>query len=160
MRLLVFLGMGCLFGCGTTTEIASLPAAPGPRVGSALSGVEERAFALVNGYRARRGRSALVFDEVLYSLAQRHSREMLARGALSHAGFASRASAARAALSVTSVSENVAYNAGYRDPAKEAFEGWVESRTHEANMRGDYRVSAVALATDGKRYFFTQLFAR
>jgi uncharacterized protein YkwD len=57
--------------------------------------------------------------------------------------------------------ENVAANIGYKNPAREAVEGWKNSQEHRKNMLGDYDLTGIGVARSPQGlYFFSQIFLR
>jgi len=125
---------------------------------------EQRAFDLINAQRQRRGESPLVWDAELTRLAREHSENMAERNFFDHTDPQGRNLTMRArAGGVTgwsAIAENIAYNAGYDDPAAFAVERWLISAKHRENiLREGFTHSGigVARAADG-RIFFTQVF--
>ena len=125
---------------------------------------EQRAFDLINAQRQRRGESPLVWDAELTRLAREHSENMAERNFFDHTDPQGRNLTMRArAGGVTgwsAIAENIAYNAGYDDPAAFAVERWLISAKHRENiLRESFTHSGigVARAADG-RVFFTQVF--
>jgi uncharacterized protein YkwD len=122
--------------------------------------MERDAFNRINAYRQARGLPALVWNEAMVAQARIHSQNM-ANGKVpfGHTGFATRIQATK--IVYASAAENVAWNMGYADPAKQAAEGWFKSPGHETNIRGNYNLSAVGVARNAKgQVYFTQLFIR
>ena len=75
----------------------------------------------------------------------------------SHSGFDRRIEAL--SISYRSAAENVAYNQGYRDPVKQAVEGWIESEGHRQNLTGNYNLTGIgAVKNQQGEYYFTQIF--
>lgn len=127
---------------------------------SELSAMEQSAFNKVNEYRASKGLAALTWSANIANISREHSVDMAAISTLSHDGFDARAATLQASGAI-SVGENVAYNAGFADPASTAVTGWINSPGHEANMVGNYTKTGmgVAISSNGS-YYFTQIFTR
>jgi uncharacterized protein YkwD len=124
------------------------------------SQMERDAFNRINAYRQARGLPALVWNEAIAIQARQHSQNM-ANGTtpFGHNGFAARIAATK--ITYASAAENVAWNMGYADPAKQAATGWFKSPGHETNIRGNFSLSAVGVARNAKgQVYFTQLFIR
>ena len=128
------------------------------------SSEERRAFELANAERRARGESSLVWDAELTRMARLHSENMARQNFFDHTNPQGENMTMRArACGVcgwTAISENIAYNSGYDDPAAFAVERWMTSPKHRANMlRGGYTHSGVGVArsADG-RVYFTQVF--
>jgi uncharacterized protein YkwD len=122
--------------------------------------MERDAFNRINAYRQTKGLPAFVWNEAIAVQARIHSQNM-ANGAVpfGHNGFAARIIATK--ITYASAAENIAYNMGYADPAKQAAAGWFTSPGHEINIRGNFNLSAVGVARNAKgQVYFTQLFMR
>ena len=146
---------------------ASLPNAPAARPHTARvtpTDDEQRAFDLINAQRQRSGESPLVWDAELTRMAREHSENMAARNFFDHTDPQGRNMTMRArdggVTGWSAIAENIAYNAGYDDPAAFAVERWLISAKHRENiLREGFTHSGigVARAADG-RIFFTQVF--
>jgi uncharacterized protein YkwD len=128
------------------------------------TGDERRAFELINAERRARGESSLVWDGELTRMARLHSENMARQNFFDHTDPQGQNMTMRArACGVCgwrAIAENIAYNAGYDDPAAFAVERWLTSPKHRANLlREGFTHSGVgvARAADG-RVFFTQVF--
>lgn len=120
--------------------------------------MENQIIALVNQYRASKGRKALRYSAAMRDAALGHSLDM-ARGRvpLSHRGFEKRIKAIREKTGVKGPSgENVAE--GY-DTAREAVDAWINSPGHRRHLLGDFDLTGVGIArARGGKLYFTQLF--
>ena len=114
----------------------------------------------VNADRGKQGLAPLKLNEVESSIALKHSRDM-AKGKVpfGHTGLNARAKAIRKALGeISSVGENVA--SGPMN-AREVVEGWLNSPGHKRNIEGNFTLTGIGYAPDGKgNIFFTQIFTR
>jgi uncharacterized protein YkwD len=122
--------------------------------------MERDAFNRINAYRQTKGLPALVWNDAIAAQARQHSQNMAnGKTPFGHDGFAARIAATK--ITYASAAENVAWNMGYADPAKQAAEGWFKSPGHETNIRGNFSLSAVGVARNAKgQVYFTQLFIR
>ena len=114
----------------------------------------------VNDDRKQHGLSALKLSEVESSIASKHSRDMASgKVPFGHSGLNARAKAIRKALgAISSVGENVA--SGPMN-AREVVDGWLNSPGHKRNIEGDFTLTGIGYASDGKgNIFFTQIFSR
>jgi uncharacterized protein YkwD len=76
----------------------------------------------------------------------------------SHDGFNKRMAAVP--YRVRSFAENVAWNAGFSNPAKTAVDGWIQSPGHRKNMVGKFEYCGIAVYRNAKgAWYFTQLFS-
>jgi uncharacterized protein YkwD len=114
----------------------------------------------VNEDRAQHGLPALKLNEVESSIASKHSRDMASgKVPFGHSGLNARAKAIRKALGqISSVGENVA--SGPMN-AREVVDGWLNSPGHKRNIEGNFTLTGIGYASDGKgNIFFTQIFSR
>lgn len=158
---LVVLGSFALSSAVFACEPAptATPVVVAQTVSTDVASVELRAFNLVNEYRVSQGLPALVRVTTADTQARQHSANM-ANGSVGfgHTGFSTRV--ANSGISYSSAGENVAYNQGYSDPAKQAVDGWLKSPGHLANIRNasfNKTGFGVAKSSNGA-YYFTQLF--
>jgi uncharacterized protein YkwD len=122
--------------------------------------LERDAFNRINAYRKTKNLPALVWNEAIAAQARQHSQNM-ANGVVpfGHDGFAARIAATK--ITYGGAAENVAWNMGYADPAKQAADGWFKSPGHEINIRGNYSLSAVGVVRNAQgKVYFTQLFIK
>lgn len=137
---------------------------PSPSAGPSTSGptaMENAVVIMVNAERAKRRCPAVRTDERLRTAARGHSRDMAAKGFLSHTGSdgSSFDERIRRTGYPTPLSENIAV--GYRTAA-DVMAGWMRSKGHRANIL-DCTAKAVgvglAYRADGTPYW-TQDFGR
>ncbi|MEJ1931630.1 CAP domain-containing protein [Nostoc sp. NIES-3756] len=122
--------------------------------------LEKAVFERINRYRAARRLPRLTLNARITQQARIHSRNM-ARGEVpfSHQGFEQRVNAIP--LRYKSAAENVAFNRGYDDPANEAVIGWIDSPGHLKNIKGNYNMTGIGVATNAQgEVYLTQIFLR
>ncbi len=122
--------------------------------------LEKSVFDQINRYRLSLGLPKLTLSEKITKQARIHSQNM-ANGKVpfSHQGFEQRVNAIPIAYS--SAAENVAFNQGYSDPAAEAIHGWLRSREHLNNIKGDYDLTGIGVAVNAKgEVYLTQIFLK
>jgi uncharacterized protein YkwD len=122
--------------------------------------LEKSVFDQINRYRASKGLPKLSLDAKISQQARTHSQNM-AKGKVpfSHQGFKGRVSAIP--LRYKSAAENVAFNLGYSDPAQEAVAGWIHSPDHLVNIKGNYNMTGIGVATNSEgEVYLTQIFLR
>ncbi len=131
----------------------------------AATGVERRAFEMINQQRIANGAPPFVWDAELTSMARIHSKNMATQNFFNHVGPDGQDMVARAhACEIygwRTLGENIAYNQGLQDPAAFAVERWMHSTKHRTNiLNNQFSRSGIgtARAADG-RIFFTQVFA-
>ncbi|MFM2061684.1 MAG: hypothetical protein RLZZ507_1354 [Cyanobacteriota bacterium] len=127
-------------------------------LGSENATLEKLVFEQINQYRAAQGLSKLTLNTSITEQARIHSQNM-ANGTVkfSHHGFEQRVKAIP--LKYDNASENVAFNVGYSEPAKQAVIGWLNSPGHLKNIQGKYKLTGVGVATNAKgEVYLTQIF--
>ncbi len=129
---------------------------------NSLASIEQAVHAQINQYRASKGLAALTLNERISQQARTHSQNM-ASGAVTfgHDGFTERVQAIAKIIPYKGAAENVAYNKGYADPAKQAVQGWLKSPGHRQNIEGNYNQTGIGVAKNAKgEYYFNQIFIR
>lgn len=140
-------------------------ATPSPRPASSPSTfltLEEYTHQLINQYRKSQNLPPLTLDARISKEARAHSQAM-ANGEVpfSHNGFEQRVKAIGKSISYGAAAENVAYNQGFSDPAKQAVEGWLKSPGHLKNIQGQYDLTGMGVAKNAKgEYYLTQIFIK
>jgi uncharacterized protein YkwD len=136
------------------TDRSHRPAPPTPDTAT----LEQQTYAKINQYRLSKGRRALVWSDVIAGQARQHS-QMMARGKarFGHSGFNDRTAAIGQSVPWSRAGENVAINR----TAADVVDRWVKSRSHRANIEGDFDLTGIGAATarDGSVYF-TQIFIK
>jgi len=124
-------------------------------------GFERISLDLANSARARRGLSALAWDDGAAKVALGHSADMAASGFFDHTnllgeGLGDRLE--RGGVAYRSAGENIAYG---QTSAIFAHEGWMNSTGHRINLLGDFNRLGVgvAFAADSVPYY-TQNFLK
>jgi uncharacterized protein YkwD len=119
----------------------------------------ERVHQQVNEYRKSLNLPPLVLNTEISQEAKQHSKNMAQNKVqFSHKGFERRIKALNN-ISYRSAAENVGYNQGYQDPAKQAVEGWINSEGHRQNLTGNYNLTGIGIAKNQQEeYYFTQIF--
>jgi len=112
-----------------------------------------------NKFRRSKGLPALIINEELNAIAQKHSANM-ARGKVGfgHGGFSKRNKMASKVIQpLNKFAENVAYGA---TSGKEVVTMWKNSSGHRRNMLGRYKYIGIGTAKDRQGHiYYTQLFA-
>lgn len=112
-----------------------------------------------NKFRKLKGLPALIINEDLNAIAQKHSTNMARkRVGFGHGGFSQRESQARKRIKpFYSFAENVAYGP---TSGKQVVTMWKNSPGHRRNMLGRYKYIGIGVAKDRQgRIFYTQVFA-
>ncbi|MFZ1730910.1 MAG: CAP domain-containing protein [Bacteroidota bacterium] len=133
-----------------------------PPIDTGIAEIEARVNTLINQYRVEQGYAPLSLSSVITTQARQHSKNMASGLVLfGHDGFQQRVDEIKKQLNVGGAGENVAMNSGYTDPAKVAFDGWLKSDGHRANIEGNYDLTGVGVSqsSDGA-YYLTQIFVK
>ncbi len=122
--------------------------------------LEKSVFEQINRFRVSNGLPKLSLNANISRQARIHSLNM-AKGKVpfSHLGFKQRVKTI--SIGYFSAGENLAFNQGYSDPASEAVVGWLNSPGHLHNVKGNYNLTGIGVATNGKgEVYLTQIFLR
>ncbi|MBU7586515.1 MAG: CAP domain-containing protein [Nostoc sp. TH1S01] len=120
--------------------------------------LEKSVFEQINRYRVSKKLPKLTLNANISRQARIHSQNM-AKGKVpfSHNGFEKRVIAT--SIRFNSAGENVAVNQGYSNPASQAVIGWLESPGHLKNIKGNYNLTGVGVATNQQgEVYLTQIF--
>jgi uncharacterized protein YkwD len=122
--------------------------------------LEKSVFDQINRFRVSNGLSKLSLNANISRQARIHSLDMAkGRVPFSHIGFKQRVNSIP--ISYLGAAENVAENKGYDDPASEAVIGWLNSPGHLKNVKGNYNMTGIGVATNSKgEVYLTQIFLR
>ena len=112
-----------------------------------------------NKFRRSKGLPALIINEDLSVIAQKHSTNMAkGRVGFGHSGISQREAQAKRKISpLYSFAENVAYGP---TTGKQVVTMWKNSSAHRRNMLGRYKYIGIGIAKDRRgRIYYTQVFA-
>ncbi len=126
---------------------------------SPASGLATDILNYTNKFRQSNGLKALIPNENLNAIAQKHTEDMTSgRIGFGHSGFNQRFNQARNKINgVNTFAENVAFGAY---SGKEVVNMWKNSSGHRRNMLGDYKYIGIGTAKDRRGvFYFTQVFA-
>lgn len=152
-------GVMALLAAVVVAGCSDSPTEPGTQT---MADIEQAVHVQINQYRASKGLPPLTLNAAIVEQARGHSRNM-AKGttAFSHDGFDDRIDAIGRSIKVVSGAENVAFNAGFSDPATRAVEGWLNSTGHRENIEGDYNLTGIGVEKNSSgEFYFTQVFVR
>ena len=128
--------------------------------------LENLVFQLTNKSRAENGLPRLEWSEKAAQAAQLHSNNMAAENFFSHIGLdGQRVDRRLDSVGIKNwlgVAENIALNAGYDDPARQAVNAWMKSPSHRGNLlnsRWQETGIGISVAKNGT-FYFTQVFVQ
>ncbi|MGL2965782.1 CAP domain-containing protein [Flavobacterium sp. XGLA_31] len=114
---------------------------------------------LINNYRQSIGLNTLqVINHISYK-SEEHNEYMIDNKVVNHDYFYDRSENLIEVLGAEKVGENIAYN--YLT-AESAFNAWLNSPTHKANIEGDFTHFGISVTTDpatGRKYY-TNMFIK
>ncbi len=152
--------VGCAIGYGRSAgggfaQDAAAPPGQRPGDGFDVKAACAEVIAAHNRIRAEAKLPSLTVSTKLQAAAERHARDMVAQGKMTHTGSDDSAPADRikaAGYRYRRCGENVA--AG-RFSVERLMTGWMNSPTHKENILGSFSQIGAACATaeDGKRYW-------
>lgn len=127
--------------------------------------LERKAFDLLNEIRVEKGLDPVVWSEQVAIVARIHSQSMAENKYFSHQGldgsWVNHRAKKNGVKGWKAISENIAYNRGFANPAEFAVERWMKSTSHRKNALGERWEESgigVAVGADGKTVYFTQVF--
>jgi len=119
---------------------------------------ETEVMTLVNNYRQSIGLNTLAEIDYISYKSEEHNEYMITTNSVNHNFFADRATNLMQVLGATNVSENLAYS---YSTAQSAFNAWMNSEGHKANIEGNFTHFGVSIRTnaEGKKYY-TNIFIK
>lgn len=144
-----------LFGCSISDKIIEQKA-----ISTESLQLEQEVHRLINQYRISKNLPPLTTNEIITRQARIHSRAMAKeKVTFGHDGFGKRIKSISRFLPYRTAAENVTYNKGYSNCARQAVQAWLESRKHRKNIRGNHRLTGIGVARNPQGgYYFTQIF--
>lgn len=125
----------------------------------------KKAFDLMNKKRVSLGLKPVVWNERVARVARLHSQSMARHKFFSHQGldgsWINNRAKKNGVKGWRAISENIAYNRGFANPAEFAVERWLKSTSHRKNALGkrwEESGVGVAIGADGETIYFTQVF--
>lgn len=124
--------------------------------------LEDSVHRQINQYRASQSLPALTRNATIDAQARTHSQNMAnGKAVFGHSGFQQRVQAIATTIPYSAAAENVAKNKGFSDPATQAVQGWLKSPGHLGNIKGNYNLTGIGVASNNKgEVYFTQIFIR
>ena len=148
-----------LVSCSTDAEETYTATPAAVEISYDYNNFEVELGTLINDHRASLGLPSLEVVNYASYKSQEHNEYMIANQVVSHDLFEQRANNIMEVLGATRVNENIAYN--YQS-AQGAFQAWLRSEGHRANIEGNFTHFGISVKSDpttGKKYF-TNLFLK
>ena len=126
---------------------------------SSLSGLENKLISMINKVRIEEGLDKLEGNVFLNNLAFEHCRQMKNRERASHSDYEYRSRFVRQLFEKRNYTENVAYVWAFDEHIEQVIDVWLKSKSHAANIYGNYELTGVAIDQDQLGGFYiTQIF--
>ena len=114
---------------------------------------------MINEARIEKGLNKLEENIILDKLALEHCRKMKNRERASHSDYEYRGRFVSQLFDKRNYNENVAYVWAYEKHIEQVIVVWLKSKTHAANIYGDFELTGVAIDQDDLGGFYiTQIF--
>ncbi|MCW8850124.1 MAG: CAP domain-containing protein [Melioribacteraceae bacterium] len=121
--------------------------------------LEVKLVDLINNIRMERGLDKLEENIILDNLAYEHCRQMKNRERASHLDYEYRSRFVNHFIEKRTYNENVAYVWALDQHIEKVIDVWLKSKSHAANIYGDFELTGVAIYQDQSGGFYiTQIF--
>ncbi|MDI1304464.1 MAG: CAP domain-containing protein, partial [bacterium] len=97
--------------------------------------LENQTMDLINKYRVSIGLNSLQQISYVSLKSEEHDNYMIANNVVNHNDFVARSEDIMKVVGAKTVGENIAYN---YNTAQAAFDAWLDSSVHKANIEGDF----------------------
>lgn len=114
---------------------------------------------LINNYRVSIGLNSLQKINYISLKSEEHDNYMIANNVVNHDDFVARSEDIMNVVGAKTVGENIAYN---YNTAQAAFDAWLASSGHKANIEGDFTHFGISIRTNpanGAKYY-TNIFVK
>ena len=121
--------------------------------------LKNKLISMINKIRIDKGLDKLEGNIILDNLAFEHCRKMRIREKASHKDYEYRSSFVSQLFEKRNYNENVAYVWALDKHLERVIDVWMKSKSHAANIFGDYELTGVAIDQDQSGGFYiTQIF--
>lgn len=121
--------------------------------------LENQTMDLINNYRVSIGLNSLQKISYVSLKSEEHDNYMIANNVVNHNDFVARSEDIMKVVGAKTVGENIAYN---YNTAQAAFDAWLSSSGHKANIEGDFTHFGISIRTNpttGAKYY-TNIFVK
>jgi uncharacterized protein YkwD len=121
--------------------------------------LENQTMDLINKYRVSIGLNSLQQISYVSLKSEEHDNYMIANNVVNHNDFVARSEDIMKVVGAKTVGENIAYN---YNTAQAAFDAWLASSVHKANIEGDFTHFGISIRTNpttGAKYY-TNIFVK
>lgn len=144
-----------------STDVAATPTSANSKVVAEYSYtiLENQTMDLINNYRVSIGLNSLQKISYVSLKSEEHDNYMIANNVVNHDDFVARSEDIMKVVGAKTVGENIAYN---YNTAQAAFDAWLASSGHKANIEGDFTHFGISIRTNpanGAKYY-TNIFVK
>jgi len=144
-----------------STDVAATPTSANSKVVAEYSYtiLENQTMDLINNYRVSIGLNSLQKISYVSLKSEEHDNYMIANNVVNHDDFVARSEDIMKVVGAKTVGENIAYN---YNTAQAAFDAWLASSGHKANIKGDFTHFGISIRTNptnGAKYY-TNIFVK
>jgi uncharacterized protein YkwD len=121
--------------------------------------LENQTMDLINKHRVSIGLNSLQQISYVSLKSEEHDNYMIANNVVNHNDFVARSEDIMKIVGAKTVGENIAYN---YNTAEAAFDAWLASSVHKANIEGDFTHFGISIRTNpttGAKYY-TNIFVK
>jgi uncharacterized protein YkwD len=121
--------------------------------------LENQTMDLINKHRVSIGLNSLQQISYVSLKSEAHDNYMIANNVVNHNDFVARSEDIMKVVGAKTVGENIAYN---YNTAEAAFDAWLASSVHKANIEGDFTHFGISIRTNpttGAKYY-TNIFVK
>ncbi|MBG6111709.1 uncharacterized protein YkwD [Flavobacterium sp. CG_23.5] len=158
--LVLFSAINTMFSCSSDSSVGQAASVSSPIVANySYSTSENQTLDLINKYRISIGLNPLEKINYISIKSEEHDNYMIANNVVNHNDFVARSEDIIKVLGAKTVGENIAYN--YSTP-QAAFDAWLASPGHKANIEGNFTNFGIAIRTNptnGTKYY-TNIFVK
>ncbi|MFE3849258.1 CAP domain-containing protein [Flavobacterium sp. LB3P45] len=158
--LLLFLGLNTMYSCSSDASAATTSSVSTPIVTNySYNSMEIQTMDLINNYRVSIGLNSLQKINYISIKSEEHDNYMITNNVVNHDDFVARSQDIMSVLGAKTVGENIAYN---YSTAQAAFDAWLASPGHKANIEGDFNHFGIAIRinpVNGAKYY-TNIFVK
>jgi uncharacterized protein YkwD len=158
--LLLFLALNTMYSCSSDSSATPVSSSSFPTATNySYNSSEIQTMDLINNYRVSIGLNSLEKINYISLKSEQHNNYMITNNVVNHDDFVARSQDIMNVVGAKTVGENVAYN---YSTAQAAFDAWLSSPGHKANIEGDFNHFGIAIRinpANGANYY-TNIFVK
>ena len=157
---LLFFAVIIMYSCSSDASTTPTSSVSSPVVTNySYNTTEIQTMDLINNYRISIGLNSLQKISYISLKSQEHNNYMITNNVVNHDDFVARSEDIMKVVGAKTVGENIAYN---YNTAQAAFDAWLASAGHKANIEGNFTHFGISIKTNpvnGAKYY-TNIFAK